>query len=982
MVVAVARSLVRLVPFVLALAPSALAQTGVAPTMADDALPLAQMPALNGFPSKHDEPGATDNEASECHMSGGAPEQDLWSEIGDEQDSGDPVALHNGMVTFRATDLVVPGRGVDYELTRRYSSKRSDVDGPVGFGWAHNYDVWLQLQGSACSGLPLTVILWNGNNRADVYRLNETTCEYTSPRGIFTKLIFDAGANRYTLRARHGTKTVFDVVTVGSITYGRLASITDRNGNALAFTYTANTVPGGRSRLRKVIDTMGREITYSYTSAGRVSKVTDFTNREVNYAYDSSGNLISARGPAVLFACAEHLAPLGRIERYRYYGGTSALAHRLTEIVRPNQGQSNVNGQAAVKFEYHADSNNWAYGWCTKQTLGNPAAGIGGEIDYQYHGYSFQPLSQPSVERIKTTVTDRRGYTTEYLFNENGHCVKVTEYSDLGMQDSHVTTITYDDAAGFSEGLVKKIVYPRGNEKQYTYVAAPNNRWEHGNLLTVKWLPGSIASDQAERVISYAWEPVFQHIRSVTDERGFQRTFFCDWMEGSASDPNPNVIDLAAAELGVGYATAQSLIGSYLTGTDLNGDGRQTVLKGNQVQRREPNVNLAPAQLGSGPQAAQEGDATQQAVTTTTYNAYGQATSTSDAEENVTVYLYNPESDPDGDGTTNGGDDTVTGGYVRRVVEDTSLPFSDPQIAGVGDRSESTDIGRNSNFTPAAAPTNRTTDFLYTKFGYQKAVIDARGVKHDSRRNDLGEIYAIVRAASVADVASRMGGCDPNTPEDLTGQAYSYVELFCHDFNGNVAERRLQNSGNDPDAGLVSGWLESDYEYDRNDNLKSESHEYGQSGEMATTSYLYDENDNLIEITEPEGNKTRFEYDGHDHLWKRTRGFGTADASTDERLYDDNGNLVTFKDGSLHATTYTYDGFDRVKTRTEPIGTVTTWTYDAASNVTHVEIEGMTGGPSQVPPPVFTTLAETETFFDERSRPYQPVEKGAPRAVC
>ena len=154
------------------------------------------------------------------------------------------------------------------------------------------------------------------------------------------------------------------------------------------------------------------------------------------------------------------------------------------------------------------------------------------------------------------------------------------------------------------------------------------------------------------------------------------------------------------------------MVNGLLLADDLNGDGLQLVAKGNIIQVRQPTTTINP--VGGAPLAALVGGfQNQNAALSRTFNSYGQVTSETDEEENVTVYLYYSEQDPDGDGTptTGSGLDAHTGGYLKRIVEDTSLPFPDPQLSGVDVRGLGGDTGRNSAQNPT--PVNKITDYLY-----------------------------------------------------------------------------------------------------------------------------------------------------------------------------------------------------------------------------------------------------------------------------
>lgn len=70
---------------------------------------LTHMPVLNGTSWKDDPPSRVENDISAYQMGDSDP-----GDTGvptDENDTGDAVGLHNGMVSYRAVDLVIPERG-------------------------------------------------------------------------------------------------------------------------------------------------------------------------------------------------------------------------------------------------------------------------------------------------------------------------------------------------------------------------------------------------------------------------------------------------------------------------------------------------------------------------------------------------------------------------------------------------------------------------------------------------------------------------------------------------------------------------------------------------------------------------------------------------------------------------------------------------------------------------------------------------------
>src|SRR5262249_35547333 len=132
------------------------------------------------------------------------------------------------------------------------------------------------------------------------------------------------------------------------------------------------------------------------------------------------------------------------------------------------------------------------------------------------------------------------------------------------------------------------------------------------------------------------------------------------------------------AMLGLSAAATQALLaaeGVPMGLGDVNGDGRTDQIGGNRIREQAPTVTLLP---GSN-EATVEGPTQQPIVTRYVYNDFGQVTSVTDPEGNVTTYQYYPERDPGGNGIIlNPGGNATTGGYLMQTVEDaTSAPGRD-----------------------------------------------------------------------------------------------------------------------------------------------------------------------------------------------------------------------------------------------------------------------------------------------------------------
>jgi YD repeat-containing protein len=155
----------------------------------------------------------------------------------------------------------------------------------------------------------------------------------------------------------------------------------------------------------------------------------------------------------------------------------------------------------------------------------------------------------------------------------------------------------------------------------------------------------------------------------------------------------------------------------------------------------------------------------------------------------------------------------------------------------------------------------------------------------------------------------------------------------------------VENSGNNSDTGNVSGYIETETEYDILGNVRTVTQEVGQTGQTATWAYDYDANENLTDTTQPEGNVEHREYDVRDQLTEIVQGYGVSgETTTVSFAYDGNRNRVSVTDGLSQTTTYDYDGYDRLTHTMNPVASETNISRDDCSNVTTIESVGTPDG--------------------------------------
>ncbi|MGH9155287.1 MAG: DUF6531 domain-containing protein, partial [Acidimicrobiales bacterium] len=162
----------------------------------------------------------------------------------------------NGNYVWDSTDLEVAGRGEALRFTRTHNSQGNLVDGPLGLGWTHNYDMRLD-----------TLVHPSGERdpRIIVYQENGSRVHFTPLFGVWR-----AKSNVLATLTQDGTGFSFhrihDLTTFRFDLSGRLMSIRDRNG------WTTTLTRQG-SRLVAVTDPAGRSLSFTYWPSGKLRAV-------------------------------------------------------------------------------------------------------------------------------------------------------------------------------------------------------------------------------------------------------------------------------------------------------------------------------------------------------------------------------------------------------------------------------------------------------------------------------------------------------------------------------------------------------------------------------------------------------------------------------------------------------------------------------------------------------------------------------------
>jgi RHS repeat-associated protein len=189
---------------------------------------------------------------------------------------GNPVNVATGNKYEEAIDITVSISGVPFEFRRSYNSQ-STYDGPLGYGWSHTYNIWLEEIEVEDDPMRRVVIRdWDGRGLYFTEIMSEAGSDETpffGESGVKDRLAQITATGEYLLRRKTGGLTYrFDPE-------GRLTEIADLNGNQLILSYD-------RGRLIEVLSNFGRALTFGYRADGLIDSVKDPNGESVYYHYD------------------------------------------------------------------------------------------------------------------------------------------------------------------------------------------------------------------------------------------------------------------------------------------------------------------------------------------------------------------------------------------------------------------------------------------------------------------------------------------------------------------------------------------------------------------------------------------------------------------------------------------------------------------------------------------------------------------------
>src|SRR6185369_164291 len=406
----------------------------------------------------------------------------------------------NGNTHFREVDLSspLPGGG-RLSLVRSYNSF-FDLTGPLGPGWSVlpaelRFPVGRETFtfGSVNLSLSLYGRIWvteRNTGREDAYDLLgiDSSNLPIYQRADTPNVLRQQSDGTFLLTRANGSKIVFRAD-------GKPASLTDRNGNTVSFTYDAQAkllhldaagqtitltyAPQGR--LTQASGPGSRQVSYGYDAQGRCTTFTDSAGRSRSYGYDTSGRLASATDAA----------------------GQTVLSSGYDDYDRTPSRKIGAAAQYLLGFDLTAGQSTVTdpFGRVSQRTFERrqlaTATGLPNEVLRPTQ--AVDPLGNRSQMTWANdafgprTVTNAQGATTQLAWDNRGH---LTSVQDALGKTSHQYYDWRDRlvAAQDAEGLATGYGYDDKNNLTSVYHDIALNFDTSGNLTSFYYDPAKVAT--------------------------------------------------------------------------------------------------------------------------------------------------------------------------------------------------------------------------------------------------------------------------------------------------------------------------------------------------------------------------------------------------------------------------------------------------------------------------------------------------------
>jgi len=755
--------------------------------------------------------------------------------------------------------------------------------------------------------------------------------------------------NTYDLLDRLISKTLPDPDGAGPLPAPNTTFAYDAMGNRISSTVTTDSPqqttsvsydPMGRVVKKTLPD--GTYTTSSYDASGNMVASTDALGRVTQYVYDDRNRAVQTiRADASVVSTGYDGG--GRIVRT-----TDALGHTTTyqydklgreiAVTTPVPDSSGPLTASTTRYGYDAQGNLQYVTDALGAFLGDPNH----TTTYQYDklgritamiqaepdglGLSTRPTTTYTYDANGNlvSVTDPRGFTTEYAYDEQNRKIEQVQPATDG--SGPLTTRYYYD----NDGNRRYVVDPLGTDPSQTAYTT-EYQYDAINRRTAVIQPDPDGSGPLTRPTAiYAYDQN-GNLASVTDPLGNITRYQYNLLNRMVA--TTDALGVAAGDPSHTTVTQYDAVGNVLFVTDALG---RTTISQYDAMNRLIRHTLPKADGTSSPAP----------TTTYQYDANGNLIVTTDPLGHTTFYQYDALNRlvgvTDAMGAFSGDPwNTVVTAYdqLGRVMSVTDqlgrttqyvydnlgrkIKMTQP-APGTGSGSPVTQYAYDAdgNLISTTDPLGHTTSYGYDGLNRPTTVTDALNGVTTTTFDALGDVVSVT---------------------DQLGRTTNYV----YDFLGRKIEM-IQ-----PDRGTGSARPVTQYGYDADGNLVTTTDPLGHTtttvfdalnrvtktidAQNGTTTNVYDAVGDLLQVTDPDGNTTIYTYDRLGRVISNTDALN----HTETFVYDAAGNLIQQTDRDGQVTQYAYDPMNRqitenwIGTNGGIIHTTRTY-YDAAGEVVGV----------------------------------------------
>jgi YD repeat-containing protein len=763
----------------------------------------------------------------------------------------------DGALEIDHTDMRVAGIGVPFVLDRQYNSRDVGTAGAFGPGWSSILDLAVRFSDNG-----RRAIVYADDGQQVGFTYDPAARGWLRDPGVRASLACSGAATRNVPPATC-TVTRFSDGVNWTLSHGRVQDYRTAAGQGLRFGYTA-----GRISSVTVDSTAARALVVHLTRnrAGRVTKLTTPT-RSVSYSYDAAGDL-----SAVTDANRD-------VWRMTYAAG-----HRLTGVTAYPSAKSKT-GVRVLNAAYNSKTGRVS---ATVQRLGTQMndttfgwSGTG-ESGHAYR-YELVAVNGGALTRVRYTDTYTRGMLTNrqqplgqaISFQYDGDLDLVKTTNPLGSTD----TMTYDSSGDQLSTTVKLDGSGTTEKETLTYDS-------HHRLTSMTEPVTSYLTDTT----TYSYNSVGELTSSTSSGSGTTKyTYNSHALPLTKTDGNGNVTSLSYDAYG--NLTGQSVRSPG--GGEPNGRGPLSAYNesGQQVLSVPATGNESGGHYVAAdatrtvynPDGAELSVTTPGAATSTTsYDAAGDVTSTTDVNGRKTTHSWSAVA--------------VKGGVDWREASTdpagTTTDLYDPS----GDVLSSTPPQPPK--TVSGKPAGVVTD-VYNADQQIIRSINGQGVATSYDRDGLGDVlrstsrgvtgtatYNLVGWATSASTTTISYPPDNGTPGDPT--PHTSTTYTQYGLAGQV-EKSTDTAG-----GSIS------YTFGAGDRIASVTDMRG------STHYSYDNLGDITSVVSPAGRVTNYTYNAQGHDTSQTIG-----SQTWTMAYNADGNLVQTVDPDGRTANYTYDALNR-----------------------------------------------------------------------